>query len=112
MPHINEAGLALIEEFEGDELRAYPDPGTGGEPWTIGYGHTASVHPGETITQAQAVEFLRQDVTNAEKEVAMAVEVILTPNQFSGLRFDSKVWNVQVAINTRPPSPRRPRIRE
>ncbi len=85
MPKINDAGLQLIESFEGDELRAYPDPGTGGEPWTIGYGHTANVHPGETITQAQAIEFLREDVSSAEQAVENAVEVVLTPNQFSAL---------------------------
>ena len=40
---IGEAGTALIKRFEGcarlrlDGLvEAYPDPGTGGEPWTIG----------------------------------------------------------------------------
>ena len=51
MPQINQAGLNLIEEFEGDELRAYADSG-GVE--TIGYGHTGDVTPGETITQAQS----------------------------------------------------------
>lgn len=85
MPHVNDAGLSLIEQFEGDELRSYPDPGTGGDPWTIGYGHTINVHPGETITQQQAVEFLRQDVVAAEDEVVRCVHVVLTPNEFSAL---------------------------
>lgn len=85
VPHINDAGLALVEAFEGDELRAYPDPGTGAEPWTIGWGHTANVHPGMTITQTQAVAFLRSDLEEAEEEVQRCVEVVLTPNQFSAL---------------------------
>ena len=86
MPHINAAGLALIEEFEGCELTAYPDPGTGGAPWTIGYGHTGpEVHPGMTITQEQAVTYLQADVATAEQAVASLVEVVLTPNQFSAL---------------------------
>jgi lysozyme len=85
MPHINNAGLNLIESFEGENLKAYPDPGTGSEPYTIGYGHTANVYPGETITQAQALAFLKQDVSNAEQIVSHEVEVILTPNQFSAL---------------------------
>lgn len=85
MPKINAAGLALIEEFEGCELRAYPDPGTGGDPWTIGYGHTANVHAGQTITQEQAVAFLQEDVADAEQAVVDAVQVVLTPNQFSAL---------------------------
>jgi lysozyme len=93
MPHINNEGLKLIEEFEGEELRAYPDPaselaqtGSGsGEPWSIGFGHTANVHAGQTITHEQAVAFLKQDVGNAEREVAVCTEVVLTPNQFSAL---------------------------
>jgi hypothetical protein len=42
---IGPAGLALIKQFEGCArkrsdgcIEAYPDPGTGGEPWTIGWG--------------------------------------------------------------------------
>jgi lysozyme len=85
MPHTNAAGVSLIESFEGERLRSYPDPGTGGDPWTVGFGHTASVHPGETITQAQAVAFLRGDLAVAEIAVAHATEISLTPNQFAAL---------------------------
>jgi lysozyme len=85
MPQLNQAGLDLIEEFEGLSLTAYPDPGTGGEPWTIGYGHTGGVTPGETITQEQAEEFLKSDVAGAETSVENLVEVDLTPNQFAAL---------------------------
>jgi len=83
MPQINAAGLALIEEFEGLRLNAYDD-GTG--VWTIGYGHTGpDVHPGMIITQEQAQTLLQHDVADAEQVVADAVEVVLTPNQFSAL---------------------------
>ena len=34
------AGVALIKEFEGLHLSAYPDPKSGGLPITIGYGST------------------------------------------------------------------------
>ena len=85
MPLTNSAGLALIEKFEGERLRAYPDPGTGGDPWTIGYGHTANVHPGQEITPAQAIAFLQSDVHNAELAVQNATEILLTPNQFAAL---------------------------
>ena len=48
-------GAHLTEQFEGCKLTAYPDPATGGDPWTIGYGHTGNdVYPGLTITQEQA----------------------------------------------------------
>ena len=51
--------LALIKKFEGCELKAYPDPGTGGKPWTIGWGSTTDVQgrpitPGTVWTQPQA----------------------------------------------------------
>ena len=52
-------GSALIREFEGLELTAYPDPGTGGEPYTIGYGHTGGVLPGDKITLAEPNCFWR-----------------------------------------------------
>ena len=38
-------GLALTELFEGDILTAYQDQKG---VWTIGYGHTAVVQPGQT----------------------------------------------------------------
>lgn len=82
MPQINAAGLTLIEEFEGDELRAYAD--TGGIE-TIGYGHTGGVTAGETITQAQAVAYLKGDVASASAAVAGCVEIDLTPNEFAAL---------------------------
>jgi len=85
MPHCNDAGLDLIRNAEGLRLRAYPDPGTGGDPWTIGYGDTANVHPGETCTIEQASAFLVNDVHGAELAVVAATEVDLTPNEFSAL---------------------------
>ena len=51
-------GLSLIQKFEGCRLTAYQDSiGL----WTIGYGHTAGVSEGQTITQAQACAFLKAD---------------------------------------------------
>lgn len=51
--------LRLIREFEGCKLTAYPDPGTGGRPWTIGWGTTTyydgtPVKAGDTISQELA----------------------------------------------------------
>jgi len=85
VPTTNAAGIALIKEFEGCRLQAYPDPATGGDPWTIGYGHTAGVEPGQTVTQAQADAFLISDLRMFEQQVAALVQVVLTPNQFSAL---------------------------
>jgi lysozyme len=55
--------VPLIQEFEGLELAAYPDPLSGGEPWTIGYGSTrwedgSRVRRGQTITKEGALALL------------------------------------------------------
>ena len=77
----NEAGLQLIESFEGLRLNAYQDSvGV----WTIGYGHTKGVAQGQTITQAQAEAFLQQDLSSAEGDVN-GHGLTLTDNQFAAL---------------------------
>lgn len=53
--------LALTKESEGLRLKAYPDPKSGGEPWTIAYGHTKGVSPGMTCTVEQAEQWLKED---------------------------------------------------
>ncbi|EAW4242513.1 lysozyme, partial [Salmonella enterica subsp. enterica] len=47
--NISDRGVALIKTFEGCRLKAYPDPKTGGAPWTIGYGWTGKVD-GKPVT--------------------------------------------------------------
>jgi lysozyme len=64
--------VALIKEFEGCVLKAYPDPGTGGDPWTIGYGNTfypggAKVKPGDVITKEKAEDLLLVEVNRIAK---------------------------------------------
>jgi lysozyme len=87
---INEAGLHLIENFEGERLTAYDD-GTG--VWTDGYGHTGyDVYKGVTITQARAEQLLQMDLATAEKAVEAHLKVTINPNQFAALV--SLVYNV------------------
>lgn len=81
----NQAGLDLIKHYEGLRLKAYPDPATGGDPWTIGYGSTFGVHPGMVITESQAEEMLKKDLHGAETDVARYVKVDLDENEFSAL---------------------------
>jgi lysozyme len=70
-------GIALIKRFEGCTLTAYPDPASGGEPWTIGWGTTRiggePVRPGITISQAQADDLLRADLERYAAEVSAAI---------------------------------------
>ena len=79
-------GAHLTESFEGLRLTAYADPGTGGAPWTIGYGHTGlDVHPGLTITQEQAEELLMQDIKKAAAAVNAKVTGDITQEEFDAL---------------------------
>lgn len=80
-------GLDLIKISEGLETEAYPDPGNRvtGEPWTIGYGHTRGVRRGDTCTEAQATDWLREDLQAAEGAVRRLVDVPLTQGQFDAL---------------------------
>lgn len=81
---ISDAGLELIKSFEGCKLEAYPDPGTGGDPWTIGVGHTGpEVVPGLTITQERADELLREDLAKFEACVGSAVGQHVTEPEFA-----------------------------
>ena len=61
-----QAGLNLIKQFEGCRLTAYKCPAG---VLTIGYGHTAGVKAGQTITQAQADKMLVEDVERFERNV-------------------------------------------
>lgn len=83
---ISEKGLNLIKQFEGCRLRAYQ---CSAGVWTIGYGHTAGVRQGQTITQAQAEEYLKQDCRKFENYVNnkayVPVTAQLNQNQFDAL---------------------------
>lgn len=60
----------LLPDLRGDEglrLHAYPDPLSGGEPWTIGYGSTKGVKAGDVWTLDQAEAALVADVATAER---------------------------------------------
>ncbi|WP_275261665.1 lysozyme [Citrobacter freundii] len=86
----SEKGIRLIKQFEGCRLTAYPDPGTGGAPWTIGYGWThpvdgKPVRPGMTIDEATADRLLKTGLVGYENDVLKVVRVKLTQGQFDAL---------------------------
>lgn len=78
----SQKGIDLIKKFEGCRLEAYKCPAG---VWTIGYGHTKGVQNGQKITQAQAEEFLIEDLKVYEKAVESCVKVPLSQNQFDAL---------------------------
>lgn len=101
---INSAGIALIKQFEGLRLEAYPDPGTGGDPWTCGYGHTGKdVYPGLKINEAMADAWLQQDVDFFSGVIDRFLrDITLTDNQFSALvcfSYNVKGWAGSTLFN-------------
>lgn len=72
----------IIKEFEGLRLEAYKCPA---DVWTIGYGHTRAVFPGDAITEKEADAFLSEDLEDAEDAVNAYVDVELNQNQFDAL---------------------------
>jgi len=89
--------VALIREFEGCKLTAYPDPGSGGDPWTIGWGATgAGISKGVVWTQAQADARLLMDVATFANAVTKLVgDALTTDNQSAAMT--SLAYNVGVA---------------
>lgn len=88
------ACIALVQQFEGcakkqanGQFIAYPDPGSGGDPWTIGWGTTGpDVKPGVTWTQAQCDARLAKDLTGFAAKVSGAIGAAETSqNQFDAL---------------------------
>ncbi len=79
----------LSDEFEGLSLTAYPDPGTGAEPWTIGRGSTTidgrAVQPGDTCTEAQADAWTQDDLRRSMQIIIDDVPVTLNANQIAAL---------------------------
>lgn len=85
--------IELIKEFEGLEFTAYPDPGSAsGEPWTIGYGHTSGVKPGDKCTAEQAEAWLVEDLGWVVRELNSKTKVALPQGCFDALT--SFVYNV------------------
>lgn len=82
----SEKGLALTKESESLRLTAYADPGTGGAPWTIGYGHTGPhIEEGMVISQKDADHLLLLDVQESVDAVNKLVTAAITQNQFDAL---------------------------
>ena len=92
---VGPAGLALIQRFEGcakkrkdGRFEAYPDPGTGGDPWTIGWGATGpGITPGAVWTEAECDARLERDLARFARDVSRAIGDAPT----SAAQFDALV---------------------
>lgn len=83
---VNQAGVDLIRRFEGCRLDAYPDPGTGGAPITIGYGATGpGIELGVVWTQEEAEARLVEDIAQFAGAVERALTVPVSANEFAAM---------------------------
>ena len=95
-----EEAAKLAVPFEGFSSKPYPDPASGGEPYTIGYGSirdinnkpvTLSTPP---ITVAQGFQLLSRDIHSALLTVAQDVKVPLSKNEWAALA--DLIYNIGV----------------
>lgn len=93
MRSIPDIAVSFIAKYEGMKLTSYPDPATGGDPWTVGYGSTGPhVTPGMTITKAKALGLLRDDVGHAVRKLYS----VLTPAAIDSL--DEAQWAALISF--------------
>lgn len=88
---------SLIKQYEGCKLVAYPDPITGGEPYTIGWGSTKKADGtpfklGEQITQATADALLTDYLIKNIVPIFKGIPYNLTMGQKAAIA--SLVYNV------------------
>lgn len=88
-PRVPHAAVELVKLFEGFRADAYLCPA---DVWTIGYGHTGSVHFGDVVTEAEAETLLEFDLHHSANIVKKYVQVPLNENQRAALI--SFVFNV------------------
>ena len=88
MRELNQAGLSLIEQFEGCKLKPYldvakiPTIGIGTTKYPDGMAVTMNDPP---ITEAQARSFLKSHLEGDCKAVSGLVKVTLNDNEFAAL---------------------------
>jgi lysozyme len=82
----------FVAKWEGFLPTAYLDTIASPPVWTIGYGHTHGVRPGQVVTEAEARRLLAADLRDAARAVAQYVRVPLTVRQ--RIALISLVFNV------------------
>lgn len=86
--------VALVGGFEGLRQNAYPDPATQGQPWTICYGSTNGVKPGDYKTVEQCKAVLVQELQVYSNGIEACVRVPLPDARLVALT--SFAYNVGV----------------
>lgn len=79
---IADVGLQLLIEFEGFSSHAYQCPAG---VWTIGYGFTRGVQPGDVMTRAEADARLRDEVAEFAEGVARLLTREANDHEFAAM---------------------------
>lgn len=87
---LSKRGAAFSAAHEACYLYAYPDPGTGGDPWTCGIGHTSRAGPptvkrGDRWTLQKCFEVYRTDGGKFARGVDSAIRIELKQHEFDAL---------------------------
>lgn len=83
MMRLSSDGRARLKQLEGFRATAYqPVPN---DRWTIGYGFTKGVKPGDTITLAEADARLIEELRPYEQAVRDGCTVLPNQNQFDAM---------------------------
>ena len=91
---LSQNGVNFIKSHEALRLKAYQDSKG---VWTIGWGHTKNVRPGDVITREQAEQFIRDDFAWVERALNADLvtgrdKPLVTQNEFDALC--SLVFNI------------------
>jgi lysozyme len=91
---LSQNGVNFIKAHEALRLKAYQDSKG---VWTIGWGHTKGVKPGDVITREQAEQFIRDDFAWVERTLNSDLvtgrdKPLVTQNEFDALC--SLVFNI------------------
>ena len=91
---LSQKGVDFIKSHEALRLKAYQDSKG---VWTIGWGHTKNVHPGDVITREQAEQFIRDDFAWVERTLNVDLvsgrdKPLVTQNEYDALC--SLVFNI------------------
>jgi lysozyme len=92
--------VAIVGGFEGIRLNAYPDPATRGKPWTVCYGHTEGVKPGDRHSIEECKALLVKDLEIYAKGIENCVKVPLTDERFVALTSFAFNVGVKAACNS------------
>lgn len=88
----SEAGKDLIKHFESLSLKAYPDPKSGGDPWTCGWGETEGVTRDTFWTLDECERRFEDSIAKREAMVRKYVTHETTQGEFDA--FVSIFYNV------------------